>query len=64
MALPRVFVTRHLPGDALEFLAKHCEVAVWPGELPPTAGELAREVGGCDGILTLLTDRVDEPLHL
>jgi glyoxylate reductase len=62
MALPRVFVTRHLPGEGLEFLARRCDVAVWPGELPPTAGELAREAGGCDGILTLLTDRVDEPL--
>jgi glyoxylate reductase len=62
MALPRVFVTRHLPGDALGFLAKHCDVALWPGELPPSTDALAREVGGCDGILTLLTDRVDEAL--
>jgi glyoxylate reductase len=58
----RVFVTRHLPGDALKLLAEHCDVAVWEGELPPPREELARRAAASDGILTLLTDRIDADL--
>lgn len=37
-------------------------VDVWPGELPPTRAELLRAVAGCNAVLTLLTDRVDDEL--
>ncbi len=56
---PRVYVTRHLPGDALGFLAETCEVALWEGELPPPREELLRQAATSDGLLTLLTDRID-----
>jgi len=55
---PRVFVTRHLPGNALDLLAEHTDVAVWRDELPPPAEELEREVARSDGVLMLLTDRI------
>ncbi len=35
MAKPRVFVTRRLPGTALERLAAETEMHLWEGELPP-----------------------------
>jgi len=35
---------------------------LWPGELPPPQEELAREAARCDGLLTLLTDRIDSDL--
>jgi glyoxylate reductase len=38
------------------------EADVWPGELPPTREELLNRVEGCNGIVTLLTDRVDDEL--
>ena len=62
MKRPRVFVARRLPGRALEYLAEHADARVWPAEMPPTAEELAAEIAGCDGLLSLLTDRVDEAL--
>ena len=62
MKRPRVFVTRRPPGRALEYLAEHADARVWPGEMPPTAEELAAETAACDGLLSLLTDRVDEAL--
>ena len=62
MPKPRVFVTRHLPGDALDLLAENTELVVWPHELPPSRDELVREVARSDGVLTLLTDRIDEEL--
>ena len=33
---------------------------LWTDELPPPRDELLRRVAGCDGVLTLLTDRVDD----
>ncbi len=62
MPSPRVYVTRHLPGRALEYLGQHCEVTVWGGELPVPADELRRQAASCEGLLALLTDRVDEGL--
>jgi glyoxylate reductase len=58
----RVFVTRRLPGDALARLSGVDEVDVWPHELPPSADELRERACDADGLLCLLTDRVDEQL--
>jgi lactate dehydrogenase-like 2-hydroxyacid dehydrogenase len=46
----------------LATIATACEADIWPDELPPSRDELLRRVAGCDGILTLLTDRVDDEL--
>lgn len=60
--MSRVFVTRQLPGTAVERLRQHHDVEVWPGELPPTPGELRARCADKDGLLSLVTDRVDEQL--
>lgn len=60
--LPRVYVTRHLPQPALDLLGRHAQVVVWPGELPPPRAVLMKEVAEADGLLALLTDRVDAAL--
>ncbi len=39
--MARCFVTRRLPGSALERLAEDHDVSVWQGRLPPTPAELA-----------------------
>jgi glyoxylate reductase len=59
---PRVFVTRHLPGDALEFLTHHTELKWWGDELPPPREDLVRGAAESEGLLTLLTDRIDDEL--
>ncbi len=59
---PRVFVTRALPGDALEGLAQRTRCEVWSGEGPPSPKELAAAAQDCDGLLCLLTDRIDSKL--
>lgn len=59
---PRVFVTRRLPGDALDRLSQHAEVDLWPGELPPLYEELAARTAGADGLICMLTDRIDAAL--
>jgi glyoxylate reductase len=56
------FVTRELPGPALERLAEAHEVDVWPERLPPSYDELRRRTAKADGLLSMLTDRVDAEL--
>jgi len=60
--MARVFVTRQLPGTALERLAAEHEVEVWPGDMPPPPQELRARVAGADGLLSLLTDHIDAEL--
>jgi glyoxylate reductase len=59
---PRVFVARRIPEEGLSAISAVCDADVWPDDLPPPRDELLRRVAGCDGILTLLTDRVDDEL--
>jgi glyoxylate reductase len=57
-----ILVTRRLPGDALERLAGEHDVTIWPGDLPPSPDQLRELVGDVDGLLCLLTDRIDAAL--
>ena len=59
---PRVFVTREIPAEGLDAIRAACDTDLWEGELPPPRDELLRRVAGVDGLLALLTDRVDEEL--
>jgi lactate dehydrogenase-like 2-hydroxyacid dehydrogenase len=58
----RVFVTRVIPSVGLDIVASAAEMEVWPGELPPPREMLLEKVRGVDGLITLLTDRVDDEL--
>ena len=59
---PRVFVARRIPDEGLSAIAAACDADIWPDELPPPRAELLRRVAGVDGLLSLLTDRVDDEL--
>jgi glyoxylate reductase len=58
-AKPKVFVARVIPSDGLDLVTAATAATVWPDDLPPPRGELLRSIEGCDGVLTLLTDKVD-----
>ena len=60
MARPKVFVSRVIPEEGLAPIRAACEATVWPDDLPPPRADLLRSIAGCDGVLTLLTDRVDD----
>ena len=62
MSRPKVFVARRIPDAGLNAIAAACDVDVWPEQLPPPADELRRRVADCDGLVSLLTDRVDAAL--
>jgi glyoxylate reductase len=58
----RCFVTRELPGPALGRLREAHDVDVWPGRMPPPHEELTRRAADAEGLLCLLTDRIDADL--
>jgi glyoxylate reductase len=57
---PKILVTRALPGGAVERLRRAGDVTVFEGDLPIPREVLIERIGGVDGLLSLLTDRVDE----
>jgi glyoxylate reductase len=57
--MSRVFVTRRLPGDAIERLAREHEVRVHEGEGPIAHDALVAAAETADAIVTTLVDRVD-----
>ncbi len=59
MSKPKVFVTRAIPEKGFEIIRDFCDVDLWPDELPPRRDELLRHVHGVDGLLCLLTDKID-----
>jgi glyoxylate reductase len=60
--MARVFVTRKLPGDALERLAAEHDVEVWPDGMPPPREDLLAGVAQAEGLLSMLVDQVDAEL--
>jgi glyoxylate reductase len=61
-ARPRVFVTRRLPGSGLEGLRDECDLELWPGAEAPPREELLAAAARSDGLLCLLSDRIDAAL--
>jgi glyoxylate reductase len=60
--MSRVLVTRALPGPALDRLRAAHDVDVWDGPLPPDRETLKQRLGPAEGLLCLLTERVDAEL--
>ena len=59
---PRVFVTRRLPGSALDRLAEQSDLEVWRGAGAPPPAALHEAARRAEGLLCLLTDRIDAAL--
>lgn len=59
MNRPKVFVTRRIPDAGLDMLEARCDVAVNPEDRAMTRDELLAAVADADGVIGLLTDRID-----
>ena len=60
--MARVFVTRRLPGTALERLCAEHQTEVWPERSPPGREELLSRAEWLEGLLSMLTDPVNAEL--
>jgi glyoxylate reductase len=56
---PKVFITRIIPERGQAMVVEFCDAEVWQDEIPPSREVLLERVRGVDGILCLLTDRID-----
>lgn len=57
-----ILVTRRLPGTAVARLASYGEVVVWEGDLAVPRSFLLEHIEGCSGLLSMITEQVDEDL--
>jgi glyoxylate reductase len=62
MTKPKVYVTRIIPDAGLNLIREFSDATVWDEELPPPRDVLLRETKDADGLVSLLTDRVDAEL--
>ena len=57
---PKVFISRIIPEDGLKPIRQATEARIWGDDVPPPRDVLLEFIAGCDGVVTLLTDRVDD----
>jgi len=62
MTKPRVFITRIIAQEALDKIAQVTEMEVWPEELPPPYEVLLEKARDAEGLVTMLSDRIDAAL--
>src|SRR5579885_703923 len=61
-AKPKVFVSRVIPDAGLDRIKADCNADIWTDPLPPPYEVLRQKVADCDGIVSLLTDKIDAAL--
>jgi glyoxylate reductase len=59
---PKVFVTRIIPDVGLKAIQAACDADVWPDQMPPPHAVLRQKIAACDGLVSLLTDKIDAAL--
>lgn len=59
MAKPKVLVTRIIPEKGLSLVREFCDADIWQEDMPPSRDVLLHKLQGMDGVLSLLTDRMD-----
>jgi glyoxylate reductase len=59
MARPKVFVARKIAQEALDIIAREAEVELWQEEGPTPRDILINKVRDAEGMLSMLTEKVD-----
>jgi glyoxylate reductase len=62
MAKPKVFVSRIIPEAGLNRIKDACDADIWTDPLPPPPEMLRKRIADCEGLVSLLTDRIDGTL--
>jgi glyoxylate reductase len=62
MAQARVFVTRRIPEEGLQLVREQADCHLWDDDQPPPRDALLAGARDADGLLCLLTDRIDAEL--
>ena len=59
-APPAVLLTRPLPEEVIEYLNARCDLRLNEEDRPISRDRLLAEASGAEGLLTMLTDRIDD----
>jgi len=59
MSRPHIYVTRMIPQEGIDLLKKTCRVEINPEDRPLTRRELLEAVKAKEGVISLLTDKID-----
>lgn len=59
---PKVYISQRIPQQAVDLLRQHCTVSYRDEEGAAQAEQLRAAVADAEGLLCLLTDRIDAPL--
>jgi glyoxylate reductase len=62
MKKPKVYVTRIIPDAGLNLIRELCDATIWEEELPPPRDVILEQTREADGLVSLLTDRIDAEL--
>lgn len=62
MPNPKVFVTRIIPEAGLSKIKQFCQADIWTQPLPPPPEVLRQKLADCEGLLSLLTEKIDAVL--
>jgi glyoxylate reductase len=65
MTRPKVFITRitrKIFPVALDRISQAADIEVWPDDLPPSYEEMLEKTRAADGLLTMLSDKIDAHL--
>jgi glyoxylate reductase len=57
---PKVYITRRIPPPGLELIGEFCDVVLHPYDVPPGEEEIIQNIRDKDGLLCLLTDRINK----
>ena len=63
MAKPKVYITRLIPQEGIELLQTTCDVEINPYDRPLNREELLEKVNGRDGVLCLITEKIDAEVY-
>jgi glyoxylate reductase len=58
----KVLVTRRIPDSGLKILIETCDLDIFEGEAPISRDVLLKRIKGKDGLLCLLSDRIDKEI--
>ena len=61
MTRPKVFITRKIFPVALDRISQAADIEVWHDDLPPSYEEMLERTRAADGLLTMLSDKIDCP---
>jgi glyoxylate reductase len=58
----KIFITRIIPDRGLTLIKQHFQPDIWSAEAPPSRDELLQSARDVDGLLCLLTEKIDAEL--